>query len=306
MCLVMTSPYMDKVLKKNYVNEMQNDPFSIDMLSAQRHYYSKAKLVVYASLFFCVIVVAVLSILNRMFPSGILGKIVLVYSIFAFVLSGLLMDYRNGLQKLAAKIQHLFDIQLFGLKWDSALCGIEPRVEHVKKGKQKKLDKLDNWYKDIPDDLPLDAVTLVCLRMNVEYDKSMKQKLSYLMYFVVSLIAIVIVVVNNDKTIWDMALYSIVPLLPVAKFFYDVKRRIDSDRERLIRLDVSVDTLLKKAVQEGVIEKEELQNINNLIFEHRCASPLVPDWLYNIFRHKEEETAAYSAKYYFGELRKKL
>lgn len=306
MCLVMTSPYMDKMQKKNNVNEMQNNPFSIDMLSAQRHYYSRAKFVVYASLFFCVIVVAVLSILNRMFPSGILGKIVLVYSIFAFVLSGLLMDYRNGLQKLAAKIQHLLDIQLFGLKWDSALCGIEPRVEHVKKGKQKKLDKLDNWYKDIPDDLPLDAVTLVCLRMNVEYDKSMKQKLSYLMYFVVSLIAIVIVVVNNDKTIWDMALYSIVPLLPVAKFFYDVKRRIDSDRERLIRLDVSVDTLLKKAVQEGVIEKEELQNINNLIFEHRCASPLVPDWLYNIFRNKEEETAAYSAKYYFGELRKIL
>ena len=98
MCLVMTSPYMDKMQKKNNVNEMQNNPFSIDMLSAQRHYYSRAKFVVYASLFYCVIVVAVLSILNRLFPSGILGKIVLVYSIFAFVLSGLLMDYRNGLQ----------------------------------------------------------------------------------------------------------------------------------------------------------------------------------------------------------------
>lgn len=305
MCLAMTSPYMDK-MQKNNVNEMQNDSLSIDMLSAQRHYYSRAKFVVYASLFFCVIVVAVLSILNNMYSSEILGKIVLAYSIFAFVLSGMLRDYRNKLQDLAARIQHLFDIKLFGLKWDAALCGIEPRVEDVKKGKQKKQDRLDNWYKDIPDDLPLDAVTLVCLRMNVVYDKSMKQKLSDLMYFVVSLITIVIVAFNNDRTIWDMALYSIVPLLPVAKFFYDVKRRIDCDKERLIRLDVSIDTLMKKAIQEGVIEKEELQNINNLIFEHRCASPLVPDWLYNILREKEEEAAAYSAKYYFGELRKKL
>lgn len=306
MCLVMTSPYMDKMQKKNNVNEMQNNPFSIDMLSAQRHYYSRAKFVVYVSLFFCVIIVAVLSILNSIHSSEILGKVVLAYSIFAFVLSGQLLDYRNNLQNLAARIQHLFDIKLFGLKWDTALCGIEPRVEDVKKGKQKKQQKLCNWYKDIPDDLPLDAVTLVCLRMNVEYDKSMKQKLSDLMYILVFVIAIVIVVFNNDRTIWDIALYSIVPLLPVAKFFYDVKRRIDCDKERLIRLDVSVDTLMKKAVLEGVIEKEELQNINNLIFEHRCASPLVPDWLYYILREKEEETAAYSARYYFGELRKKL
>ena len=302
----MTSHNMDKETKKNHVNEMQNEPFSIDMLSAQRHYYSQAKLIVYTSLFFCVIVVAVLSVLNRFYSSEILGKTVLMYSLLAFILSSMLTNYRNKLQNLAARIQHLFDIKLFGLKWDTALCGIEPRVEEVKRGKQKKQNKLDYWYKDIPDDLPLDAVTLVCLRMNVEYDKSMKQNLSLLLYIVVSLFSIIIVIANNERTIWDMVLYSIVPLLPVSKFLYDVKRRIDSDKERLVRLDVSIDSLMKKAIQEGVIEKEELQNINNQIFEHRRTSPLVPDWLYDMLRDKEEETAAYSAKYYFGELRKKL
>lgn len=302
----MTSHNMDKETKKNHVNEMQNEPFSIDMLSAQRHYYSQAKLIVYTSLFFCVIVVAVLSVLNRFYSSEILGKTVLMYSLLAFILSSMLTNYRNKLQNLAARIQHLFDIKLFGLKWDTALCGIEPRVEEVKRGKQKKQNKLDYWYKDIPDDLPLDAVTLVCLRMNVEYDKSMKQNLSLLLYIVVSLFAIIIVIANNERTIWDMVLYSIVPLLPVSKFLYDVKRRIDSDKERLVRLDVSIDSLMKKAIQEGVIEKEKLQNINNQIFEHRRTSPLVPDWLYDMLRDKEEETAAYSAKYYFGELRKKL
>lgn len=302
----MTSHNMDKETKKNHVNEMQNEPFSIDMLSAQRHYYSQAKLIVYTSLFVCVIVVAVLSVLNRFYSSEILGKTVLMYSLLAFILSSMLTNYRNKLQNLAARIQHLFDIKLFGLKWDTALCGIEPRVEEVKRGKQKKQNKLDYWYKDIPDDLPLDAVTLVCLRMNVEYDKSMKQNLSLLLYIVVSLFAIIIVIANNERTIWDMVLYSIVPLLPVSKFLYDVKRRIDSDKERLVRLDVSIDSLMKKAIQEGVIEKEELQNINNQIFEHRRTSPLVPDWLYDMLRDKEEETAAYSAKYYFGELRKKL
>ena len=302
----MTSHNMDKETKKNHVNEMQNEPFSIDMLSAQRHYYSQAKLIVYTSLFFCVIVVAVLSVLNRFYSSEILGKTVLMYSLLAFILSSMLTNYRNKLQNLAARIQHLFDIKLFGLKWDTALCGIEPRVEEVKRGKQKKQNKLDYWYKDIPDDLPLDAVTLVCLRMNVEYDKSMKQNLSLLLYIVVSLFAIIIVIANNERTIWDMVLYSIVPLLPVSKFLYDVKRRIDSDKERIVRLDVSIDSLMKKAIQEGVIEKEELQNINNQIFEHRRTSPLVPDWLYDMLRDKEEETAAYSAKYYFGELRKKL
>ena len=200
----MTSHNMDKETKKNHVNEMQNEPFSIDMLSAQRHYYSQAKLIVYTSLFFCVIVVAVLSVLNRFYSSEILGKTVLMYSLLAFILSSMLTNYRNKLQNLAARIQHLFDIKLFGLKWDTALCGIEPRVEEVKRGKQKKQNKLDYWYKDIPDDLPLDAVTLVCLRMNVEYDKSMKQNLSLLLYIVVSLFAIIIVIANNERTIWDM------------------------------------------------------------------------------------------------------
>ena len=124
---------MDKETKKNHVNEMQNEPFSIDMLSAQRHYYSQAKLIVYTSLFFCVIVVAVLSVLNRFYSSEILGKTVLMYSLLAFILSSMLANYRNKLQNLAARIQHLFDIKLFGLKWDTALCGIEPRVEEVKR-----------------------------------------------------------------------------------------------------------------------------------------------------------------------------
>lgn len=297
---------MDKETKKNRVREIQNEPFSIDLLSAQRHYYSQAKLVAYASLLFSVIIVVILSILNRIYPGRILEKIVLAYAFLAFMLSGLLMNYRNKLQNLAARIQHLFDITLFGLRWDTALCGIEPRVEDVKRGKQKNQKNLVDWYNDIPDDLPLEAVTLVCLRMNVEYDKSMKQKLSLLIYIIVFLIAIVIVVANNERTIWEMVLYTIVPLLPVAKFLCDVKRRIDSDKDRLIRLDAGIDSLMKKAIQEGVIVKEELQNINNQIFEHRRTSPLVPDWLYIFFREKEEETAAYSAKYYYEELRKKL
>ena len=291
------------MMKKNDVNERQNEAFSIDMLSAQRHYYSMAKWVVYAAAFFCVIVVATLSILNRVYSNEILRTTVLAYSIIAFILNGILTNERNKLQILAARIQHLFDVRLFKLTWDNALCGTEPSVEDVERGKQKNQGGLIGWYKDVPNDLPLDAITLVCLRMNVAYDQNMKRKLNTFIYILFFVVICLIFAVNYQRTIWEMALYTLVPILPVVKFFFDVKKRIDSDKERLIRLDVRISTLMNNAIQGCRIESAELQNINNLIFEHRRTSPLVPDWLYNILRSREEKTAEYSAKHYYQELR---
>lgn len=299
----MTSRNMDNMMKRNNIKERQNEAFSIDMLSAQRHYYSMAKCVVYATAFFCVIVVTVLSILNRAYSNEILGNAVLAYSIIAFLLNTILTNERNKLQTLAAQIQHLFDTRLFELQWDTALCGVEPRVEYVERGKQEKRNKLDDWYKDVPEDLPLDAVTLVCLRMNVAYDQNMKRKFNMFIYCVFLIIIIAILASNFQRTLWEMAIFTLVPMLPVVKFFYDVKGRIESDKERLIRLDVRLDTLMKNAIRNGIIERNELQNISNLIYEHRRTSPLVPDWLYYLLRGREETTADYSAKHYYHELR---
>lgn len=290
-------------MEKNDVNKRQNEAFSIDMLSAQRHYYSVAKWVVYATVFFCVIVVASLSILNKVYSNEILRNTVLAYSIIAFVLNGILTNKRNKLQILAARIQQMFDVRLFKLTWDNALCGTEPSVEDVERGKQERQEGLNDWYKDVPDDLPLDAITLVCLRMNVAYDQNMKRKLNTLIYIVFFVVVFAIIGVSFQRTIWEMALYTLVPMLPVVKFFLDVKRRIDSDKERLIRLDVRINTLMKNAIQGMGIDSAELQNINNLIFEHRRTSPLVPDWLYDLLRDREEKTAQYSAKHYYQELR---
>lgn len=291
-------------MKRNCVKEKQNEPYSIDLLSAQRQYYIRAKWIVGCSLFFCVIVVAGISIVNRLHPSDILTKMVLLYSIVALVLGWLLAKSRNKKQNLAARIQHLFDSRLFELKWDNALCGSEPHVEDIERGKQQNPKKLYDWYKDVPDDLPLEVVALVCMRMNVAYDQSMKRRLLMLVYSVFFIVLLIIVIANLQRSILDFLVCFIAPMVPVFKFFYDAKQRIDKDNEKLIRLDACIDSVMKKALGGGDIEQDELQNINNMIFEHRNTSSLMPDWYYDLLRDKEEKTAEYGALYYYEQFRK--
>lgn len=291
-------------MNQNNVNKQQNEPFGIDMLNAQRHYYLLAKRMVLVSLFFCVILVAVLSVTNRLIQSDFLAKAVLIYSLIALVLNWLFANKRNQLQNLAARIQHLFDIRLFGLTWDKALCGVEPRLEDIERGKQNDPKKLNDWYLGVPDDLPVEVVALVCMRMNVAYDQSMKRRLTTLIYLSFFVILLIIIMANLQRSIFDFLICFVAPMIPVFKFFYDAKQRVDKDKDRLIRLDTLIDAAIKKALKGEVIEQSELQKINNLIFEHRNTSPLMPEWFYNILRKKEEETSAYSANYYYNEFRK--
>lgn len=290
-------------MKQNCVKEKQNEPYSIDLLSAQRQYYLHAKWIVGFSLFFCVVVVASISIINRLHPSDILTKMVLLYSIVALGLGWLLAKSRNKKQNLAARIQHLFDTRLFGLKWDNALCGSEPCVEDIERGKLQNPKKLEDWYKDVPDDLPLEIVALVCMRMNVAYDQSMKRRLSMLIYIVFFIVLLLIIIANLQRSVLDFLVCFIAPMVPVFKFFYDAKQRVDNDNEKLIRLNAQIDSVMKKSLDGGGIETGDLQNINNLIFEHRNTSSLMPDWYYDLLRNKEEKTAEYSALYYYERFR---
>lgn len=300
MCLVKNFP----VMKLNSINVQQNEERSIDLLCAQRHYYSLAKCYAWSSLVLCVVFVAMLSVASRMSNCTHLVQTLPIYSTSMLFLHFLLKKKRNNLQNLGAQIQNLLDVKLFDLSWNSALCGSEPKAEKIGRGiRSKGRGKFLNWYGDVPPDIPLTMVSVICMRMNIEYDLRLKSFMSQSIHWFFVIVFIVVAGAVRQWTVWSFLLYFVVPLSPVIVTFLDIDDRLRSDSKMLTRLEERIEVVRKKLLRKETVERSELQDINDNVFSHRQSSPLVPDFVYNILRKRLDATAHYSSAYYYEEMR---
>lgn len=129
-------------MAQNDISTKQNEQTFIDRLAAQRKLYSSSKSISHFLLFSCVLVPVILAILKVIFPScSILPKIIVVYSFVATISRIWLEDMTKKRILMAAKIQQLFDCDLFGLTWNTALCGTKPTPEEIFNARKKASDK---------------------------------------------------------------------------------------------------------------------------------------------------------------------
>ena len=152
---------------QNDIVTRENEQTFIDRLAAQRHLYSKAKKLSNILFVVCVLLPVVLSIAKVLYPTCVsLPKIIVVYSVVATLLRIWLKDLSTNLKVSAARIQQLFDCDLFGLEWNKALCGSKPKPEDVLKATRgASYEKLDNWYETIVSQLPPTVGVLVGLML---------------------------------------------------------------------------------------------------------------------------------------------
>lgn len=111
----------------NNIVKRENQSVNIDRLDAQRHLYSKAKTYTYLVVILCVLNPVLLAIAKVVFPKmDVLVKITVVYSFVIVFFKPLLNNCISKLQALAARIQQLFDCDVFELAWNEPLCGTKP------------------------------------------------------------------------------------------------------------------------------------------------------------------------------------
>ncbi len=286
-------------MAQNDITSKQNEQTSIDRLAAQRNLYTHSKAISHLLFVASVLVPVILAILKVVITScPLIPKIIVVYSFMATLSRIWLKDMTDKRKLMAAKIQQLFDCDLFGLAWNEALCGTKPKPEDVFNARKGKIDKnLNNWYESIVSKLPLSLGALVCMRTNVAYDQSLRKQYSVLCY-IITFIAVAIVCslgMINNTGMWDAFLYGIIPLMPLITWGIDLHKQHCANLKALNNIETLIETSLNQAKEGHQPSQRTLEEIQNFIFLHRKTSYLIPNMFYKIARRKNETAAFYGA-----------
>lgn len=285
-------------MAQNDIGRKQDLPENIDRLAAQRHLYSLAKRVSHVVFVVCIILPITLALIKFLLPDvEWYAKVVVVFSFLATIAKIVLGDVKKYRQNLAARIQQLFDCDLFNLPWNDALCGNQPLPEDVYKYKEGvPTEKLYGWYESEISSLPHEYAVLICMRTNVVYDQSIRkyyQRLCTIMAIIASLLVFCTGFIA-DVTLWNLFLYAIVPLMPVASWYVDIRNQYKKNMIALEKLQVLINNGIEKAVAKQNVTMQELMTIQNFMFIHRNTSYVIPDVIYNRKRNESEKATAYS------------
>lgn len=287
-------------MEQNNIVAKENEQTFKDRLAAQRHLYSKAKRLSNLIFVLCVLLPVLLATAKVLYPTNvILPKVIVVYSFVASMSRMWLKDLFTNNKISAARIQQLFDCELFGLEWNKALCGQKPKPEEILEATRgANYKKLSDWYDPIVSKLPLTVGALVCMRTNVVYDQSLRKAYSTVCY-VLTFIAIIVVAVLgmwNNTGMWDAFLYGIVPLMPLITWGVDLHKQHSANYKALCNIEPLIEAGFIQVKEKQNVSSSSLQEIQNFIYLHRKSSYLVPDLFYKMKRKKNEAAAYYGAK----------
>lgn len=295
--------------KENRIIENQNNQCILDKLSAQRNLYSKAKLWRNARFIVCVLSILVLSVLKAIWVDNKAIAITLLLTVFVtLLLSPLFNKQINQKRDLAARIQQLLDIELYGLAWDDILCGGKSTEEDVYDHKSETIpEDLYDWYdKGISEVRDLNTAILLCQRENLRYDSHIRNSFNNLCKLIAFFICVGILiagVIINWNDLLSIIVFGLIPITPVVRWIQSVDSENSKDKAVREGLESLVTKGMEKAMKGKTITEKELISIQNYLFVHRREEYLVPDWYYSICREDSEARAAYSVKDFLGHYR---
>lgn len=206
---------------------------------------------------------------------------------------------QKNLQEKAAKIQQLFDCDIFELDWSQLCSGSRPEPELVvsSAAKYRKKDpnylNLKDWYPVSVAQLPIHEARLICQRSNIWWDA--KQKLRYCKLILFGLIAITIIVflvgLVGGLTLEKFVLAIVIPLLPA--FIFTIRQYIENKQAatRLDNLRENSENIWQQVINRRITPQElerESYILQNQIYDNRRLSPLIFDWLYYRLKKQNE------------------
>jgi len=272
--------------------QRQNRPDNIRLLAAQRHMYSRAKLVhnIYAGAGLTLEFIAPWVILwapDAKVTLDIVGAV-------AILLSILLGRIVGDMVKQAATVQEQFDVDVFDLPWNRTLVGnkITPELIHAADaaftGDRR---KLENWYANT-DNLPRPLDVLVCQRSGLVWDRRLRRSYAALFNAVtVGYLAfgIVIGVVTHQMLSGYIAALFIpsVPALLEGVRIVKEHSEIATEEERIS--DDVLDLWERGLDDPTAATIDECRRLQDCTYIKRSRGPLVPDRWYWLFQERHEK-----------------
>ena len=224
------------------------------------------------------------------------------YAFTVALLDALVLEPLQSEQRqIGARIQELFDCDLFRLPWRRLVAGEKPTPEVVTekgcryKQQQKDLSQLIDWYSPAVSRLSLPLARLVCQRTNAWWDFTLRKR--YCTSLKVLLWALVIFVfafgIHRGMTMDVFVLTVVAPLTPAILWGVREIRKNSSAADDLMKLQTHIDGLWHEALT-GTLKGNDLEEqsilIQNQIFHSRSKNPFVFNWVYRFLRGAKEKT----------------
>lgn len=277
----------------NGIAVRQNEEKAITMLAAQRQLYNDVKRFEAISIVLSVWLPFVMALILLFFPEESNWKSVsYILAIVSMLFSCVVDKHIDDKKKLAAYIQQKFDVYVYNMPWNERIFGKDKNVnqdivtysKHIMANDGEK-KSLHNWYTPAVDNKELLTGILLCQRENFWWDVGLRKR-----YRLVSVIMIVLscsfvlaMGLWKDESV-AMLLWRFAFIVPMLEWLFDTVKTLNKDIERLIEVNEIVNSDVTKTM-------EELQDIQRMIFEHRKECYAIPNFIYQIFKDNDEDTA---------------
>ena len=280
------------------IYEKQSDPLIIQCLFAQRKKYSQAKLISEIYFIICVLGVCTFLILKAIFPSDLITVLSTVLSVIAFAVSFLVKSITSKLKETAAGIQQYIDTTLYKSNQYSSLnskwtCPFtkDQIIEMVSKYPIHGFTENDKWYEDYSTKSFCEQIYYSQYE-NLRWDYDLRKYYSRLYKAGLCTILGVLILYAIILNLTVIECISILAwCLPFIKFYVSFNNAMKNDDTRLTTLKNKADNIMHNVGM--VLDGHELIcleiELQNKLYEHRQKAVLIPDFIYKLFRNKQQK-----------------
>lgn len=280
----------------NQINRRQNTEPFLNLLRARSSVYESASAMQRLQLLVALILPIIAAALGFVVPES--RPYVASVSLIIAVVDVCWLDRSQRARlRLAAGISERFDCTLLELSPNKFVTGrpISPEIIEGAAGRWTAGDaRLENWYPNIPEVVPLELARIICQLANLWYDSELRRSYGQALLSVVVILGIVMLVVGiglNLSTI-DLVATVFVPFAPVLLWGLreQYRQRDAADANETIRNEA--ETLWEQALANmhdlaGCTSRS--REFQDAIYSRRAANPLIFPLLYR-FRRKRLET----------------
>lgn len=292
----------------------QNKPERLELLRAQRLFYSRAKL--YQNLFavMALLLPAVGVLFGASYPEirpflGFGSIVVLLLDV------GVISRKQREDCKRGAKVQEQFDTEVLKLDWNRLVAGGKVDAEDVRAITSKPITDVDrqyleNWYEVAIAKLPLPVGRIICQRTNVTYDMRVRKTYAGVLLgaTVLLFVGLTLLGLYQGVKVNDLILTMYLPALPLATFLLREHRKHGDTIETLTTIKAEVEKVWEQAITGTSFEDltRSSRALQDAIYRHRASNPLVFDWLYDWIRQRQEGLTRHAVEKLVAEAQKKL
>lgn len=292
----------------------QNKVERLELLRAQRRFYSRAKNYQHFVAVSAVVLPLLVLLFGTEFPNV---RSYLGFASMALLLLdvAVLTPKQRANCKAGARVQEQFDTEVLKLDWNKLVAGsrVDPEeLRAIASGQMSDKERkgLEAWYEGAVAKLPLPLGRLLCQRTNVAYDLQVRRKYSAALFTIAGFLGTALFVVGLYQGLkLDELILSVgLPVLPLVSFVLREYRKQEDTIESLTTLKVEIEKAWDKALAGASVEDLTLSSraLQDAIFRHRASNPLVLDWLYNRLRKRTEAQAKHAVETFVAEAVSKL